>query len=91
VDATNKSKPQTTYIRPYSTLLLLSGLVLMMARTTKRVVTRRVASAAGAAAAGAAAAGGVKCQAVHSTAKKPRNAPIPKTTEQANAGNINVV
>lgn len=54
-------------------------------------MTRRVASAAGAAAAGAAAAGGVKCQAVHSTAKKPRNAPIPKTTEQANAGNINVV
>lgn len=86
MDATNKSKPQTTYIRPYSTLLLLSGLVLIMARTTKRVVTRRVASAAG-----AAAAGGVKCQAVHSTAKKPRNAPIPKTTEQANAGNINVV
>lgn len=79
MDATNKSKPQTTYIRPYSTLLLLSGLVLIMARTTKRVVTRRVASAAG----------GVKCQAVHSTAKKPRNAP--KTTEQANAGNINVV
>lgn len=86
MDATNKSKPQTTYIRPCSTLLLLSGLVLMMARITKRVVTRRVASAAG-----AAAAGGVKCQAVHSTAKKPRNAPIPKTTEQANAGNINVV